>query len=306
MRIVFAGTPSVALPTLAALIEQHQVVGVVTKPDARVGRGRRTRPCAVAEYALERELPLWRPGRIIEARTELLQAAPDLGVIVAYGGLVPQSVLDIPKHGWINLHFSRLPKWRGAAPVQRALWAGDTTLGISVFRLVKELDAGPIYCQEDTEVSTEDTAGEVLARLAEAGVETVLEAIEMIARGVEPVPQTETGVTLAPSISADELPIDWTQPAEMICNQVRALSPEPAAWTSYCGKRVKVLRAADPLVGEGEPGVLLPAKKSLRVMCGDGLSLELVELQPAGKAKMPGSAWANGLPKDDPGGFHVG
>lgn len=296
MRLVFAGTPRVAVPSLDALVDAgHEVVAVLTRPDAPVGRSRRPVPSPVAVRAAELGIDILRPARLTpEFTAELADLAPDACPVVAYGALVPQSALDVPRHGWVNVHFSLLPAWRGAAPLQRALMAGETTLGITTFELVRELDAGPIYRQQAVEAQPDEVAGEALERLSHLGADLLLDTLADIAAGVTPTPQPTDGITLAPKIAPEDARIDWSAAASQVRDLVRGTSPEPGAWTSFRGEHFKVLRAG--LAAEEvdlAPGELLATKRALLVGTGDGV-LRLDEVQAFGKKPMRGADWARG------------
>lgn len=302
MRLVFAGTPAVALPSLKALVgSAHEVVAVVTRPDAPRGRSKKLVPSEVGAWAEAAGIPVLKPAHpreedFVAALTEL---APDACPVVAYGALVPQRVLDIPAHGWINLHFSLLPRWRGAAPVQRAIMAGDTVTGASTFRLVPELDAGPVFGTVELPLAGTETAGEVLATLAEDGAALLLETIDRLPEAV-PVGQPEAGVTLAPKITVADARLDWQRDAVTLDRIVRGCSPEPMAWTTLAtggagdGERFKIALARVSELDGLAPGEVRAEKR--RLLAGTGTTaLELVRVQPQGKKEMPGPDWARGL-----------
>jgi methionyl-tRNA formyltransferase len=296
MRVVFAGTPDVALPSLRAIADSaHELVAVVTRPDAPSGRGRRLTPSPVAEAAAELGLPVLKPGhpREPDFQDRLRALTPDVCPVVAYGALVPQAVLDIPTHGWVNLHFSLLPAWRGAAPVQRAIWAGEDVTGATTFRLVPELDAGPTYGVMTETIRPRDTAGDLLARLAEGGAGLLVATLDGIADGsLEERPQVPDDVSLAPKITVEDARVDWSQPATAIDRQVRACTPAPGAWTTYAGERVKLgpLSAAD---GQLPPGELVAGKNAVVVGTGTA-ALKLGDVQAVGKRPMAAADWARG------------
>jgi methionyl-tRNA formyltransferase len=297
MRVVFAGTPEVALPSLRAIADSdHTLVGVVTRPDAPPGRGRRLAASPVAEAAEQLGVPVLKPDhpRDPEFQVQLRELAPDACAVVAYGALLPQSALDIPRHGWINLHFSLLPAWRGAAPVQRAIWAGDDVTGATTIQIVRELDAGPTYGVMTETIRPTDTAGDLLARLAEGGAELLVATLDGIADGsLEERPQPSDDVSLAPKITVDDARVDWTQSAAAIDRQVRACTPAPGAWTTYAGERVKLgpLAAAD---GQLPPGEIVAGKQAVVVGTGTA-ALRLGDVQAVGKRPMPAADWARGL-----------
>jgi len=237
VRLVFAGTPAAALPTLRALAaSRHEVAAVVTRPDAPVGRGKKVHRSPVAELAGELGFETLKPARPNEARflDRLRAIAPDCCPVTAYGALLPQSALDIPPHGWVNLHFSVLPAWRGAAPVQHAILRGDDLTGATTFRIVKELDAGPVFGTLTEPVRPTDTSGDLLDRLAVAGAELLIRTLDAIEDGsVRAVPQTSDGVSFAPKLTPADARVDWKLPAHLIDRQLRACTPDPGAWTEF-------------------------------------------------------------------------
>jgi methionyl-tRNA formyltransferase len=297
MRVVLAGTPEVALPSLRAIAESaHDLVGVVTRPDAPTGRGRRVAPSPVAEAAAELGVPVLKPAhpRDPEFQEELRALAPTACPVVAYGALLPRSALDIPEQGWINLHFSLLPAWRGAAPVQRAIWAGDAVTGATTFRIVEELDAGPTYGVMTEAIRPTDTAGDLLGRLAEGGAGLLVATLDGIADGsLEARPQSGEDVSLAPKITVEDARVDWRQTAAQVDRQVRACTPAPGAWTTYAGERLK-LGPLTPADGALPPGELVAGKNAVVVGTGTE-ALRLGEVQPVGKRPMPAADWARGL-----------
>ena len=297
MRVVFAGTPEVALPALDAIASSsHDLVGVVTRPDAPAGRGRKLTPSPVAQRAEELGLPVLKPGRPREPEflDDLRALAPECCPVVAYGALLPQSALDIPEHGWVNLHFSVLPAWRGAAPVQHAIRAGDEVSGATTFQIIKELDAGPTYGVMTETIRPDDTAGDLLARLAEGGAGLLVATLDGIAEGsLEAREQPADGVSFAPKVQVDDARIDWTEPAVAIDRQVRACTPFPGAWTTYDGERVKV-GPVTPVDAELEPGVLQVTKSAVLVGAAGG-AVRLGEVKPHGRRQMGAADWARGV-----------
>jgi methionyl-tRNA formyltransferase len=296
VRIVFAGTPDVAVPSLDTLVNSgHDVVAVVTRPDAPSGRGKKLMASPVADRAAELGIETLKPARPGDEEfvARLTEIAPDCCPVVAYGALLPQRVLDIPAYGWINLHFSLLPAWRGAAPVQHAILAGDTVTGATTFRIVRDLDAGPTFASIAEPIRASDTAGEVLQRLAIRGAELLLETLNGIQDGtLLPQPQPEAEVSYASKINVEDARIDWTQPAEAIDRLIRACSPAPGAWTTFCGERLKINSAS--LTGdELPPGTLEVTKRFVRVGTGT-TALGLGQVQPSGKRPMPAADWARG------------
>ena len=297
MRLVLAGTPSVALPSFEALLaSDHEVTAVVTRPDAARGRSKRLVPSEVGQWAADHGIPALKPmhPRDPEFVAALTELAPDACPVVAYGALVPQHVLDIPRYGWVNLHFSLLPRWRGAAPVQRAIMAGDGVTGATTFRLVRELDAGPVYGTTEMALTGTETAGEVLEALAHTGARLLLDTIDALAT-TEPAEQDdEAAVTLAPKITVEEARIDWTRQADEIDRLVRGCSPEPMAWTTIGDERFKVALGRPTDEAGLAPGEVRVEKR--RVLVGTGTTaLELVRVQPQGKKEMAGADWGRGL-----------
>ena len=296
MRLVFAGTPAPAVPTLRALAaSDHEVVAVVTREDAPVGRKRVLTPSPVAVVAEELGLPVLKANRLDEAVTDRIEAlSPDLGVIVAYGGLVRARLLAVPAHGWINLHFSLLPRWRGAAPVQRALMAGEETIGASVFQLVDELDAGDVLAELAEDVRGR-TAGELLEVLAASGAVLTTEVVDAVAAGTAVAVPQSGEVTLAPKLDVSDGRVDWSAPSGRVLALIRGTTPEPGASTALGEARLKVLAAR--AVQEApvlEPGRVLVEQGRALVGTGDG-AVELLTVQPAGKKPMGAADWARGL-----------
>jgi len=300
MRVVFAGTPEAALPSLRAVAQSaHDLVGVVTRPDAATGRGRRVAASPVADVASALGVPVLKPEhpRDPNFQEELRRLAPEVCAVVAYGALLPESALEIPRHGWVNLHFSLLPAWRGAAPVQHSIWAGDDVTGATTFRIVKELDAGPTFGVMTETIRPTDTAGDLLARLAEGGAELLVATLDGIAEGsLEARPQPSEGVSLAPKITVDDARVDWTQPATAVDRQVRACTPAPGAWTTYAGERLKLGPLA-PADGQLPPGEVVAGKNTVVVGTGTA-ALRLGEVQPVGKRPMSAADWARGARLD--------
>ncbi len=299
MRIVFAGTPEVALPALDALAASgHELVGVVTRPDAPAGRGRKLMASPVGLRGDELGVPVLKPShpRDAEFLISLKELRPDACPVVAYGAMLPQSALDIPHHGWINLHFSILPAWRGAAPVQHSIWAGDQVTGATTFRIVKELDAGPIFGVMTERIRPTDSAGDLLGRLAEGGAELLVRTLDGIADGsLEAREQPGEGVSLAPKILVEHAQIDWTDTAERIERHVRACTPGPGAWSTWEGERFKVGPVSVAAGREHlEPGTLEITKNAVFVGTATH-PVELAEVKAFGKKQMWAAAWARGV-----------
>ncbi|MDR6868534.1 methionyl-tRNA formyltransferase [Microbacterium resistens] len=296
MRLVFAGTPAAAVPTLRRLAADHDVVAVVTRPDAPQGRSRRLTPSLVAETAEGLGIPVIKAARLDDDVTSRIAALrPELGVIVAYGGLVREPLLAVPGHGWINLHFSLLPRWRGAAPVQRALIAGDAELGASVFQLVPELDAGDVYAMRSFPQVARTTADEALAALAESGAELVAEVVEGIGAGTAQASAQTGEPTYAAKLDQADGLLDWTRPAQEVLSRYRGVTSEPGAHTTVEGVRVKVLALEPAAEAESlEPGALHGTRSG--VLVGTATEpLLLTRVQPAGKGAMNAADWHRGL-----------
>ena len=297
MRVLFAGTPAVAVPSLNALVEAgFDVVAVLTRPDAPIGRKRVMTPSPVAARAAELGIEVIHASRINdETIARITAAGPDVAAIVAYGGLVPTAALGIPRHGWINLHFSLLPAWRGAAPVQRAVMAGDDITGAVTFQLEEGLDTGPVFGTLTETVGPDDTAGELLERLSHSGAVLLAQTLSAIDTGkAAAVPQTGE-VSLAPKLTLDDGRLDWKHPALAIGRQARGVTPEPGAWTILEGQRIKLepvrLR---PDVSQLAPGAVSIQDKSVLVGTGSH-AVELTRVQPAGKKMMAAADWARGM-----------
>jgi methionyl-tRNA formyltransferase len=297
--LVFAGTPDVAVPSLDALAaSSHDVVGVVTRPDAQAGRGRSLVPSPVRIRAEALGMRVLTPASAKDAafHAELSELAPDACAVVAYGAILPRAVLDVPRHGWVNLHFSLLPAWRGAAPVQRAIMAGDDLTGATTFVIEESLDSGPVLGTMTEPIRPTDTAGDLLGRLAVAGAGLLVATMDGVETGrLMPQPQPVDGISLAPKITVEDARIDWTRPAFVVDRQVRGCTPNPGAWTTFRGERVKVYPvtpAVDELVGA--PGSLAAGKRDVHVVTGSG-AVRLGVVQGHGKKPMPAPHWARGL-----------
>ena len=297
MKLVFAGTPQAAVPSLVALAQSdHDLAAVISRADAPLGRKRVLTPSPLAQAAAALRLPLLKTNRLDEAATAQIAALqPDLGVIVAYGGLVREPLLSVPRLGWINLHFSLLPRWRGAAPVQRALIAGDALTGAAVFQLVPELDAGAVFAQLTQTIAADDTAGSLLGDLSDSGARLLLQVIDALeAGGIQSVPQSGP-VTLAPKLTLEDAHIDWSEPAISVQNRVRGVTPEPGAFTVIGAARLKLQGVALTQRAEPQPAGLI-REIDKKVLIGTGTEpLELVTVQPAGKTQMKAIDWWRGV-----------
>jgi methionyl-tRNA formyltransferase len=301
MRLIFAGTPESALPSLDALLEsRHEVVAVITRPDAPSGRGRQVSASPVTRRAAAAGVDALKPARLRDPAflASLAAIAPDACAVVGYGALIPEAALSIPRHGWINLHFSLLPRWRGAAPVQHAILHGDDLTGATTFRLVAELDAGPVFGTVTEPIRPGDTAGDVQARLAVSGARLLAETVDGIAAGrLEARPQPAEGVSYAPKLTVSDARVGWKAPAQAIDRLIRACTPAPGAWTMLGGTRVRLwpLRGR---AGQDTPG-LAPGEVRVgrsAVVVGTGSApVVLGDVQAEGKRRMAAADWARGL-----------
>ena len=303
MRLVFAGTPQAAVPSLTALLDsKHTVAAVVTRPDAPAGRGRRLTASPVAQRAVEAGVEVLTPARPSDPcfLSRLAEIAPDCCPVTAYGALIPDAALAIPPHGWVNLHFSVLPAWRGAAPVQHAIWHGDEITGATTFRLVAELDAGPVYGIVTEPIGGSDTAGDLLARLSLSGAELLVATLDGIEAGdLRAQPQPADGISLAPKVTRVDARVNWKLPALAIDRLIRACTPAPGAWTTFNDANLKIwpvriAPGAHPDAVNCAPGEVLVA--GARVLVGTGTGpAELGEVQQEGKRRMPAADWARGV-----------
>lgn len=306
MRLVFAGTPEPALPSLRRLIEspRHDVVAVLTRPDAVAGRRGRAAPSPVAQVAAEHGIPILRPARpnSEEFVAELAELGPDCCAVVAYGALLGEALLAVPAHGWVNLHFSLLPAWRGAAPVQAALAAGDTVTGATTFQIERSLDSGPVYGVVTETIRSTDTAGALLERLSVAGAELLEATMDGIAEHkLTAVPQPAEGVSVAPKVTVDDARIRWDLPAHVVDRRIRAVTPNPGAWTMIGDLRVKVGPVTVPdQACELEPGRMQVGKRHVLVGTGS-VPVQLGSVQPPGKKAMAAADWARGARLDEHG-----
>jgi len=303
MRIVFAGTPEPALPSLQRLIDspRHDVVAVMTRPNAAAGRRGKPSPSPVARLALDAGIPVLRPPRpnSPDFIAELAELAPECCAVVAYGALLNQDLLAVPTHGWINLHFSLLPAWRGAAPVQAAIAAGDTVTGATTFRIELSLDSGPVYGVVTETIRPADTAGDLLDRLSISGavlLETTLDGVAD--RTVTAIPQPAEGISLAPKISVEGARVRWDLPAHVIERRIRAVTPNPGAWTMLGDMRLKLGPVSVDDDGGLPAGVLAIDRAGVRVGTGSH-PVTLGQVQPPGKKAMRAADWARGARFDD-------
>jgi methionyl-tRNA formyltransferase len=298
VRLLFAGTPRAALPSLCALLDspRHDVIAVLTRPNAPAGRGRRVERSPVAALADEHGIEVLTPRRPSEEAflERLRELAPDCAPVVAYGALVPRKALDIPPHGWVNLHFSLLPAWRGAAPVQAAIRHGDEITGASVFHLEQGLDTGPVYGVLTEPIAPRDTAGELLDRLATAGARLLLSTLDGIEDGVlVPRPQPSEGVSMAPKVTVEDARVDWSAPALAVERLIRSVTPDPGAWAEFRGERLKLGPVTPSIVDGLAPGELQVDKRAVLVGAANS-AVRLGDVQPHGRKRMPARDWARG------------
>ena len=303
MRVVFAGTPEPAVPSLQALLDSHHdVIAVVTRPDAPSGRGRTLTASPIAELAARHGIETLKPARPSEPEfmARLSELAPDCCPVVAYGALIPQSVLDIPRIGWINLHFSLLPAWRGAAPVQHAIKAGDEITGATTFLLEAGMDTGPVFGHITDAIGPHDTSGDLLQRLSVTGAELLVRTLDGIESGeLVAVPQVEEGVSLAPKVLVDDAKVDWTHPALAIDRLIRSCTPAPGAWTTFRDERLKLGAVTlEAEVTDLAPGQLRVSKQAVLVGTGS-CAVALGQVQPIGKKPMGWKDWVNGARPTD-------
>lgn len=294
MRIGVAATPAVAIPTLESLLKSdHDLCQIISTPDQPAGRGKILTPSAVSEWAGKHDIPL------VKTRdTEILHKVfsdVDLVVVIGFGVIFPPHVLSAPKYGCINLHFSLLPQWRGAAPLQRALINGESHLGVSVFQLDEGVDTGPVFSTKAIDVDEDATFGEVLELMARLGVDPISEAIAMIAEGRSPIEQSKNGMSIAPKIMRDETRMDWSKSAEKNHHLVRGLSPEPSVWTTWRNENIHIRRTSKTSETTGlKPGDVAIIDGALFAGCGGDSALEIRSVVPAGKREMSGKEWVNG------------
>ena len=284
MRIVFAGTPEFAVPCLRAAASKGEVVAVYTQPDRPAGRGRGLTPSPVKLEAVQRGIPVHQPEnfRSAESKAALRALKPDVMIVVAYGLILPQSVLDIPEHGCWNVHASLLPRWRGAAPIQRAIEAGDTRTGVCLMQMEKGLDTGPVLLAQALDIGPEETGGQLHDRLSELGARVLSDALGLLRATIQlpPHPQPAEGVTYAHKLDKAEAKLDWSQPAMVLANKVRAFNPWPVAEAQLAGERVRVhaARALDETHAAAPGSVLRAGRDGIDIACGDGV-LRLQTLQ---------------------------
>lgn len=302
IRLAFFGTPAIAVPALERLREADDiaVVAVVTKPDRPRGRSGTPQPPPVKEAVADADLEILQPPRPAAVVDALEDLALDVAAVVGYGAILPAEVLATTAHGFVNLHFSLLPRWRGAAPVQHAIRAGDEVTGVTTFVLDEGMDTGPILDRIEVEIGPDETAGELLDRLAEVGAPLLVDSIRRLVSGeAEPTPQDDEEATLAPRIDRDDVRIDWSEPGRRVVDLVRSANPRPGAYTTRDGSLLKVWRA-ERADGEGAPGTILSAERNGPVVATGGGAVRLLEVQPAGRQRMDGRSYLNGY-QPEPG-----
>ena len=297
MRILFAGTPSTAADVLEGLISSgHEIVAVLTREDSPVGRKKVLTPSAVAEVALAHGLPTIKANKVSSAvLAEISQYQIDLAIVVAYGVILRREALDAIPNGWLNLHFSKLPRWRGAAPVQHAIWSGDKETAVTLFKIEEGLDTGPVLGLAESVIEPDETSGELLKRLSSIGVTLLNQELPRLYAGSINLSEQQGSVTLAPKIQRVDARINFTSTSKKVENLVRAMNPEPMAWCELDGEPLRVLRARSV---QGSfalaPGEVLVQEDLVLVGCGSESALELIEVQPASKTPMTAKSWMNG------------
>ena len=297
MKVLIASSSLAAEPSLRALLSSsHDVIGGVTTPDTQRGRGREISANEFAQLMSREKLPVYKPQSTPELIELLERVTPDVVITISYGKLIKSEALKLPTFGWINVHFSLLPRWRGASPVQRAIAAGDVKTGITIFQLEEGLDTGPIYVQREHVMTGDESTAELLELLSHEASAPLLQTLKMIESGVQPQPQSANGITLAPKLSKEEGRIDWNTTAEEIERKVRSFSPWPSAWSMFSGQRIAITSAkiSSFTLRPGE----MQIAENLHVGCGKG-SLEIVELKPEGKRNMLSSEWLRGLRREN-------
>jgi methionyl-tRNA formyltransferase len=307
MKLIFMGTPALAVPALEALCTEHEIALVVTQPDKPAGRGKQVSASAVKTFALEHGLPVAQPARARneEFITQLREIAPEAIAVVAFGQILPRAILDLPPRGCVNAHFSLLPRWRGAAPVQHAILAGDTITGVTTQWMAEKLDSGDIILQSELAIGPEETTGDLWQRLMPLGAEVLRDTMRLIAEGRAPrVPQDENLITWAPTLNREDGHINWEQGAPSIANRVRAMNPWPGAWCDFRGGTLKIWRAT---IGSRDeysvvasatpnpaPGAVLTVNSDGVLVATSGGTIQLLEVQAEGRPRLPAAAWARG------------
>lgn len=297
MKMIFMGTPALAVPSLQLLHAEHEIVCVVTQPDKPTGRSKTPQPSAVKTWALEHNLAVSQPERARneEFVEEMRALAPDAIAVVAYGQILPRAILELAPRGCVNAHFSLLPRWRGAAPVQQALISGDKITGVTTQWMAEKLDSGDVILRRELEILPAETTADLWARLTPFGAETLRDTMRLLESGDAPrEPQDETQITWAPQLTREDGHLDWSQPAQTLVNRVRGTNPWPGAWTTLRGATLKIWRARAEIIGQPCCGIgEICTKDGVRIGCADG-ALVLEEIQPEGRARMKPLDWARG------------
>jgi len=296
LQISVASSSLIAVPIIEAILaSEHTLASVISTPDRKSGRGQIETPTPLAKWSEEQGFIVAKPFDTPTLNQHLLAVQPQLIITASYGKLIPVEVLHGPRFGWLNVHFSLLPRWRGAAPVQWALLEGDATTGISIFKLDKGMDTGPIYYQEEVEIGASDTTTDLLERMSILAASRIMDVVADIRKGVKPKPQPAAGVTLAPKISKEMAKIDWSTGADAILRQIRALDDRPGTWTTFRSERVAIHKVHESLIANTlkKPGEITLVDGALLVRCSDSV-LEIAELTPAGKKRMSGADFARG------------
>ncbi|GIK97223.1 MAG: methionyl-tRNA formyltransferase [Alphaproteobacteria bacterium] len=297
LRLAFMGTPDFAVPALAALLEAgHDIASVYSQPPRPSGRGQKLQPSPVHLFAESRSLAVRTPAALKspEVQADFVALGADAAVVVAYGLILPKAILATPRLGCLNIHASLLPRWRGAAPIQRAILAGDAETGVTIMQMDEGLDTGAMLLQERVPIAPAETGATLHDRLAELGARMIVSALDGLAAGkLRPAPQPADGVTYAAKLTREEARLDWRQPAAALERQVRAFDPWPGAWLDYAGERIRVLDARVDGPAKGRPGSLRPG--TLTVACGDGTGLELLQVQRAGRKAMSAAEFLRGF-----------
>lgn len=292
MRIAVAATPHVAIPTLEAILNsEHQLISVITQPDRMAGRGQEMKATPVAEWAASKNIPLLKPLDSSELRE--VSASVDCVVTVGYGVLLPEAIINIPLHGFLNLHFSLLPRWRGAAPVQRSIQAGDQETGVTVFKLDRGMDTGPIYVQKNFHIPQDFRSAELFQSLSVLGAQAVLETLNEIRDGVSPREQNDLDASVAPKISKADALISWAKSGDEILRNLKAFYPSPVAWTQFRGEVLRIESARNSTIEGLKPGQLHISDGGLHIGTGT-TALQLLQVVPAGKKSTDVKAWLNG------------
>ena len=296
MQISVASSSLIAVPIIEAILaSEHTLASVISTPDRKSGRGQIETLTPLAKWSEEQGFIVAKPFDTPTLNQHLLAVQPQLIITASYGKLIPVEVLHGPRFGWLNVHFSLLPRWRGAAPVQWALLEGDATTGISIFKLDKGMDTGPIYYQEEVEIGASDTTTDLLERMSILAASRIMDVVADIRKGVKPKPQPAAGVTLAPKISKEMAKINWSTGADAILRQIRALYERPGTWTTFRSERVAIHKVHESLLANTlkKPGEIAIVDGALLVRCSDSI-LEIAELTPAGKKRMSGADFARG------------